>query len=308
MPQQTFSEGAETFVFKHALVQEGAYKSLLRAARQRHHERIASVLLSDFKAEVEHRPEVVARHLSGAGHYAEASDHWLAAGLNALPRMAIPEAHAHFARALEDLKRLPPSPAVLAKELDLQIAIAPTLMTVNGWGSPTVAEACKRARDLAIELNRPDKMYPPIWGIWTNLFLRGEMDEAAVAARAALEMAEASGLAMIRITGRHASAYTHLYRGEFEETVGEADAGLALVRSGAGAGARRYLPVFLLRGAAHRARDGPVDAGPARRGRTGAGANDRARTRAGPYADIGRGTCVSAAHRSLPWMALAGRG
>ena len=228
LASQSFSEGAETFVFKHALVQEGAYKSLLRATRQRHHERIANMLLSDFKAEVEHRPEAVARHLSGAGHYAEASDYWLAAGMNALPRMAIPEAHAHFARALEDLRRLPPSPAILARELDLQIAIAPTLMTVNGWGSPTVAVACKRARDLAIELNRPDKMYPPIWGIWTNLFLRGEMDEAAVAARAALEMAEASGLTMIRITGRHATAYSHLYRGEFEEAVGEADAGLVL--------------------------------------------------------------------------------
>ena len=228
LASQTFAEGAETFVFKHALVQESAYKSLLRATRQRHHERIASTLLSEFKAEVEHRPEVVARHLSGAGHYAEASDYWLAAGLNALPRVAMPEAHAHFARALDDLKRLPPSAAVLAKELDLQIAIAPTLMTVNGWGSPTVAEACKRARDLAIELDRPDKMYPPIWGIWTNHFLRGEMDEAVVAARAALEMAEASGVTMIRITGRHASAYTHLYRGEFEETVSEADAGLAL--------------------------------------------------------------------------------
>ena len=220
--------GSETFVFKHVLVQGAAYESLLRSTRQRYHERIARVLLSDFSGDVELQPEVVARHLSGAGQHAEASDHWLAAGQRALTRMAIPEAHAHFARALEGLRKLPASAEIQARELDLQIAIAPTLMTVHGWASPTVAEACERARALCQQLERPDKLYAPVWGLWTNLFVGGQLDRALATANDALAMATASGVPMLEVTGRHAVAYTHYYRGEWAEAIPHAQAGIAL--------------------------------------------------------------------------------
>ena len=168
---QTSSADGEMYAFKHALVQEVAYGSLLRSTRQGFHRRIARVLTTDFADEVELHPEVVARHLSGAGRHEEASDYWTAAGQHALARLAIPEAHGHFLRALEGLKNLPDTPEILSKELDLQIAIAPTLMTVHGWASPLVAEACERARDLCRQLGSPDKLYPPVWGLWTNLFV-----------------------------------------------------------------------------------------------------------------------------------------
>jgi len=225
---QTSRGNAQMFVFKHVLVQGAAYESLLRSTRQRHHESIARVLLSDFKIDVEHQPEDVARHLSGAGHHGEASDYWFAAGQSALKRMAIPEACGHFARALDGLKGLPESPEILSKELDLQIAIAPTLMAVHGWASPTVAEACERARALCQQLNRPDKLYPPVWGLWTNLFVGGQLDGALVTAKEALAMALASGVPMLEVTGRHALAYTHYYRGEWSAAIPHAEAGLAL--------------------------------------------------------------------------------
>ena len=219
---------ADTFVFKHILVQQAGYESLLRTTRQYYHESIARVLLSDFRTDVEHEPEIVARHLSGAGHHAEASNYWLAAGQSALRRVAVPEAHGHFARALDGLKRLPESPEILDKELDLQIAIAPTLMTVHGWASPAVAEACERARALCQQLNRPEKLYPSIWGLWTNLFVGGLLDRALVTANEALAMALASGVPMLEITGRHAVAYTHYYRGEWSEAILHAEAALPL--------------------------------------------------------------------------------
>jgi len=219
---------AETFVFRHVLVQVAAYESLLRTTRQRYHERIARVLLSEFGSEVAHQPEAAARHLSGAGHHAEAADYWLAAGQSALLRMAIPEAHGHFARAIEGLKRLPESPEILTKELELQIAIAPTLMTVHGWASPTVADACERARTLCQQLNRPDRLYPPLWGLWTNLFVGGLLDRALVTAKDVLGMALASGVPMLEVTGRHALAYTHYYRGEWAEAIPHVEAALAL--------------------------------------------------------------------------------
>jgi class 3 adenylate cyclase/tetratricopeptide (TPR) repeat protein len=220
--------GGDVFTFKHALVQAAAYESLLRSTRQRFHERIADVLRADFPDEVEHQPEVVARHLSGAGSHAQASDYWLAAGNNALARLAIPEANGHFARGLDDLKRVPESTEILTKELELQIAIAPTLMTVNGWASPTVAEACERARELCHRLSRPDRLYPPVWGLWTNLFVGGQLDRALVTANEALGMAQASGIPMLEVTGRHAVAYTRYYRGEWAEAITHARAGIAL--------------------------------------------------------------------------------
>lgn len=219
---------AEKYVFRHVLVQVVAYESLLRSTRLSHHQRIARMLLADFKSEALHQPEAVARHLSGAGQHAEASDYWQAAGQSALARMAIPEAHGHFARALDGLRSLPESTAVLNQELDLQIAIAPTLMTVNGWASPTVAKACERALALCQQLNRPDKLYPPLWGLWTNLFVAGLLDRALVTANEALGMAQASGVPMLEVTGRHAVAYSHYYRGEWAQAVPHAEAGIAL--------------------------------------------------------------------------------
>ena len=223
----TSSADGETYAFKHALVQEAAYKSLLRTMRQAFHERIARVLEERFPAVAAERPELIAYHLTGAGENEGAVGFWEAAGRLALTRTAMHEAAAHFRQAIECVSQLPEDPRRLERELDLQNEIAPVLMTVNGWGSAHVRQACERARDLAVQLGRYDKIYPAAWGLWTYYFLRGEMDEAAIAARSALEMAEASGLSMIRLTGRHATAYTHLYRAEFEETLREADAGLA---------------------------------------------------------------------------------
>ena len=225
---QTSRGNTKTYVFKHVLVQTAAYESLLRTTRQRHHGSIACALLSDFKVDVEHQPEVIARHLSGAGRHAEASDYWFAAGQNALKRMAIPEAHGHFVHALDSLKQLPDSPDVRAMELDLQIAIAPTLMTVHGWASPLVADACERARTLCQQLNRADKLYPAVWGLWTNRFVGGLLDHALVAANEALAMALASGVPMLEVTARHAVAYTHYYRGEWSEAIPHTEAALAL--------------------------------------------------------------------------------
>jgi len=225
---QTSKGNTKTYVFKHVLVQAAAYESLLRTTRQRHHDTIARALLSDFKIDVEHQPEVIARHLAGAGRHAEASDYWFAAGQNALKRMAIPEAHGHFVQALDSLKQLPDSPDVQTMELDLQIAIAPTLMTVHGWASPLVADSCERARTLCQQLNRADKLYPAVWGLWTNRFVGGLLDHALVVANEALAMALASGVPMLEVTARHAVAYTHYYRGEWSEAIPHAEVALAL--------------------------------------------------------------------------------
>jgi tetratricopeptide (TPR) repeat protein len=101
-------------------------------------------------------------------------------------------------------------------------------MTVKGWSATDVETACHRALELAATLERYDAMYPPLWGLWTVLFLRGELEPGLGAAQRVLDMAVASGVPMIESTGRHATAYTHLYRGELAEALREAEAGIAL--------------------------------------------------------------------------------
>src|SRR5262249_39937689 len=77
-------------------------------------------------------------------------------------------------------------------------------------------------------LDRPDKLYPAVWGLWTNLFVGGQLDRALVEAEQALEMALASDVPLLEVTGRHAVAYTRYYRGEWAEALAHAEAGIAL--------------------------------------------------------------------------------
>src|SRR5438445_503113 len=100
-------------------------------------------------------------------------------------------------------------------------------MTVYGWGAVEVERACERALALAQELRRYDLKYPPLWGLWSVHFLRGDLGRALEAAEPVLQMAQASGVPMLELTGRHAISFTRYCRGEYEVAIAEADAGLA---------------------------------------------------------------------------------
>ena len=222
------SADAEKFVFKHALIQEAAYEALLRKNRQLFHRRIAAALQQQFPEVADEQPELIAQHLTRAGDDEQAIVFWEAAGQRAIEGTAWHEAAAHFRHAIESVSRLPEDPRWLERELDLQNAVTPVLMSVHGPGSGDVRDACVRAYELARRLEHDDKIYPSLAGFWYNHFIRGEMDEAAVAAAEALRFAEASGASMLQLTARRMTGYTHLERGEFEEALLEAEAGLAL--------------------------------------------------------------------------------
>jgi class 3 adenylate cyclase/tetratricopeptide (TPR) repeat protein len=218
----------DTFVFKHALVRDAAYNSLLRSIRQYYHGRIAAILRTRFTNETSTRPDLIAHHLTNAGEHASAVDFWEAAGQQALARTAVREAAEHFERAIDCLGHLPSTPDRAERELEIQILLAPLLMTVYGWGATEVERACERALALAQDLGRHDRSYPPLWGLWTVRFLRGEMADALEAAEPVLQIAQASGVPMLEVTGRHATSYSLVYRGEVERALEEAEAGLAL--------------------------------------------------------------------------------
>jgi len=216
------------FIFRHALVRDAAYNSLLRSTRQRHHSRIASALRASSTDQASARPDLVADHLSRAGEHADAIRFWEAAGQQALARTALHEAAEHFQRAITCMRRLPVTREWKERELDIQIRLFPLLMAVYGWGAVEVERACTRAVRLAEELQRHDLSYAPHWGLWTYRFLRGEMVSALETAESVFQMARSSGVPMIELTGRHAISYTLFGRGEYSRAIGQADAGLAL--------------------------------------------------------------------------------
>jgi hypothetical protein len=215
------------FTFKHALVRDAAYASLLRSTRQRYHARIADVLIARFPEIAENRPELIAHHFSGAGLHMEAAAHWHAAGENAAKRSAVNEAVAHLRRALSDLERLPEDEARMGRELTVLEPLAPAVMAVFGWAAPEVERTCQRAIDLAGRLGAHDRVFAPLFGLWTNQFVGGRLGMAIETAKDALGMALKSGDPMLEIMGRHATSYTHYYRGEYGASIAEAQAGAA---------------------------------------------------------------------------------
>jgi class 3 adenylate cyclase/tetratricopeptide (TPR) repeat protein len=218
----------DTLVFKHALVRDAAYDSLVRATRQSYHRRIAAALRRRYTDDASSRPHVIAHHLTGAGEHEDAVAFWQKAGHRALTRAGFHEAADHFQQAIDCLQCLPSTPERRAQELELQILLAPLLMAVYGWGSVEVERACERGLALAEELQRLDQTYPPMWGLWTVHFLRGQMTPALEKAERVLTIAKASGVPMLEVTGHHAVAYTLVYKGDFERALEEADAGLRL--------------------------------------------------------------------------------
>jgi predicted ATPase len=123
-----------TFTFKHALIQETAYQSLLRSTRQQHHQRIARVLETRFPATDETQPELLAHHFTEAGLHAQATSHWQRAGQHALERSANVEAVAHLTQGLQVLGTLPDTPERAQQELVMQITLGPSVERRQGSG------------------------------------------------------------------------------------------------------------------------------------------------------------------------------
>ena len=145
---------AAVYTFKHALVQDAAYSSLLRTRRAEIHGTIAGAIEATFPDTVQAQPEIVAHHLTEAGLIERAIPMWEQAGRDAARKFANTEAIRHFNKALELLGSLPDDEARKRRELAIQINLGPVYMTAKGFGAPEVGAAYARARDLAKSLRR----------------------------------------------------------------------------------------------------------------------------------------------------------
>jgi class 3 adenylate cyclase len=180
------------YQFKHALIQEVAYASLLRQTRQHSHQHIAQVLETQFPDTVAAQPALLAHHYTEAGLYDHAVPYWQQAGAQASARFAHQEAIRHLTTGLELLPRLPDTPARTQRELSLSIAVAAPLLMTRGYAAADVAHAYRRVQHLCHQVGDAAQVFPALYGLCLFHLVRGEASTARQVGEQALELARQS--------------------------------------------------------------------------------------------------------------------
>jgi TOMM system kinase/cyclase fusion protein len=179
-----------TYTFKHALIQDAAYQSLLRSTRQQYHRCLAQVLAERFPETVKTQPELLAQHYTEAGLSAQAIPYWQQAGQHASERSAHVEALAHLTRGLEVLNTLPDTPARTQQELVLQTTLGPVLLATKGYAAPEVGQVYARAQELCQQVGETPQIFPTLFGLFYFHLIRGELHPARELAEQLLRMAQ----------------------------------------------------------------------------------------------------------------------
>ena len=216
------------YTFKHALIQDAAYQSLLKSTRQQYHQRIAQVLEAQFSDTALLQPELVAHHYTEAGLSAHAVRYWQKAGQRAVERSAYTEAITHLSKGLEVLKTLSDTPEHLQQELDLQLALGPALVVIRGPASPAVEQAYARAQELCQQVGETPQLFPVLWGLWRFYNNRAEYQRARALGERLLSLAQQVHDAALLLEAHHALWATLLWSGEFASARAHLEQGRAL--------------------------------------------------------------------------------
>ena len=179
-----------TYLFKHALIQDTAYQSLLKSKRQQYHQQIAQVLDEHFPETKEAQPELLAHHYTEAGFVEQAIPNWQQAGQKATQRSANAEAIIHLTTALDLLKTLPDTPERRRQELALQIALGVPLTTAKGYGALEVEQVYARARVLCEQLRDAPQLFSALNGLRRFYFARAELQTVYELAEQLLRLAQ----------------------------------------------------------------------------------------------------------------------
>ena len=206
------------YFFKHALIQEAAYDSLLASERRRIHGRIGSAL--EGMPEIsERQPERLARHLEQAGETARAVGWWLAAGDQAISSSAHREGMVHLERGLELIRGLPPGPERTPLELALLTKLGAAAGVLYGYSAPEVEGYWRQARDLCRGLDDDPRLFWVLWGLWSFNLVRSKIEVALSLGRRLLRIADAADDGYLRLVALGALGQTHYFRGELEPAI-----------------------------------------------------------------------------------------
>jgi predicted ATPase len=205
------------YTFKHALVQDAAYASLLRSRRQQLHARIAEVLEREFPARIETEPELLAHHYTQAGLVSEAVDYWRRAGQRSMARSATAEAIAQLSKGLELVRELNESPARQRQELALQVALGSAFVAAKGFAAPETGTAYVEARALSQQLDDIPQLFAVMYGQCLFHLYRAELAEAGETAQHLLDRAEKGDDIDLRFFAHRATGVVSLPRGRFAD-------------------------------------------------------------------------------------------
>jgi predicted ATPase len=189
-----------SYLFKHALVQDAAYGTLLREPRRALHARIAETLENQFAEIAQSQPELLARHCTDAGQTEKATWLWGKAGQRSLERSALVEAVEQLTHALGQIASLPGTPTLRREQIKLQVALITPLLHVKGYAAPETKAAAERARLLieqAEALGEPPEdpllLFSVLYGVWTANYVASNGDAMRELAAQFLALAEKQG-------------------------------------------------------------------------------------------------------------------
>ena len=206
-----------SYLFKHALVVDVAYSTLLRKRRRQLHAAIAQALADHFPKQRDHQPEVVAYHFTEAEQPEQAVHYWLQAGRHSAGRSADPEAIRQLQRGLDVLMTLPVSADRDRTELALQLALGTPLTSVHGYASPQMAATYERASVLCERLGDTEGLIMVLFGLSTNRITRGETRDALRLAERCLSVAECHHEKDYRQLGYYGLGRVWLHIGELSK-------------------------------------------------------------------------------------------
>lgn len=214
--QVTDTPGDE-FMFRHALIRDMAYDSLLLTERQVLHDRAAGALIEHSPQMAQTQPEVLAQHFALAQRVREAVEHWQNAGRRAIERSALTEAESHLSTALDQLENLPKSADRDAQEIDIQILRAGVLRSTSGISGDATGEAYARLRELCNRANETERLFPVLNGLYAFHLVRAEYRRAKDVSAQILELAQDSGKTEHRMIGHRAMGAVQLHLGNLSD-------------------------------------------------------------------------------------------
>lgn len=218
-----FQRGAipqAVYTFKHALVQDAAYDSLLKAKRQELHAEIAGAIQAHSPGVIDTEPELLAHHFTAAGMLSTAIPLWRRAGEIALRRMALSEAIAHLERGLGLNQSMPPGPERDLSELELRTHLGTAWMALRGWPAQEVADHLKPALQLARRLGHNEPMVAISFGLWANVLVRGRIAESLPLGTETIAEGEASADGELLIVGHVEAMVSRFWLGHLTAAAG----------------------------------------------------------------------------------------
>jgi predicted ATPase len=220
-----------TYLFKHVLIQETAYQSLLKSTRQQYHRQIAQVLETQFPETVEIQPELLAHHYTEAGLNEQAIGYWQRAGERALQRSANTEAVQHLTAGLALLATLPETPARARQELDLQLVLGPALIAMKGYAAPEVEQPYTRALALCEQVGETPQLFPTLLGLCRFYRNRGEVLKAWEIGERLYRLAQRMDAPTHLLEAHDALGSTLFFLGKYDDARMHLAQGIALTRA-----------------------------------------------------------------------------